>query len=177
MFGPAHLRLTIVRQCALVPTSRTGFYCELTCETLLNLVLIRLIDEQFRETPFYGARSMTRYFWLQGYVAGRKRTRCLMAKMGLTAISQKPRASDLHPARRTYRYLLRHLTIIRPNQVWWAEITYIQMRRGFLHLVAVTDRGAQGGGLAAVEHDGGRVPHPGAGESAGPVPRAGNLQH
>ena len=62
-----------------------------------------------------------------------------MAKMGLTAIYQKPRTSEPHPAHRTYKYLLRHLSIDRPNHVWCADITYIPMRRGFLYLVAIMD--------------------------------------
>jgi putative transposase len=75
----------------------------------------------------------------RGYVVGRKRVRCLMAKMGLTAIHQQPRTSEPHPAHRTYKFLLRHLKIDRPDHVWCAVITYIPMRRGFLYLVAVMD--------------------------------------
>jgi putative transposase len=139
MIDPAHLHLSIVRQCGLVSISRSAFYYEPTGETPLNLALMRLIDEQFLETPFYGARQMARHLRRRGYVVGRKRTSRLMAKMGLAAIYQKPRTSDPHPAHRTYKYLLRHLAIDRPNQVWCADITYIPMRRGFLYLVAVMD--------------------------------------
>ena len=139
MIDPAHRHLSIVRQCALVSISRSAFYYAPTGEMPLNLALMRLIDQQFLETPFYGARQMARHLRRRGYVAGRKRVRRLMAKMGLTAIYQKPRTSEPHPAHRTYKYLLRHLAIDRPNQVWCADITYIPMRRGFLYLVAIMD--------------------------------------
>jgi putative transposase len=139
MIDPAHPRLSIVRQCELVSISRSGFYYEPTGETPLNLALMRLIDGQFLETPFYGARQMARHLRRQGYVVGRKRVRRLMARMGLAAIYQKPRTSEPHPGHRTYKYLLRGLTIDGPNQVWCADITYIPMRCGFLYLVAVMD--------------------------------------
>jgi len=139
MIDPAHSHLSIVRQCALVSISRSAFYYAPIGETPLNLALMRLIDEQFLETPFYGARQMARHLRRRGHVVGRKRVRRLMAKMGLTAIYQKPRTSEPHPAHRTYKYLLRHLTIDRPNHVWCADITYIPMRRGFLYLVAIMD--------------------------------------
>lgn len=139
MIDPAHPHLSIVRQCGLVSISRSAFYYAPAGETPLNLALMRLIDEQFLETPFYGARQMARHLRRRGHVVGRKRVRRLMAKMGLTAIYQKPRTSEPHPAHRTYKYLLRHLAIDRPNHVWCADITYIPMRRGFLYLVAIMD--------------------------------------
>ena len=139
MVEPAHLHLSIARQCELVSISRASFYYEPTGETPLNLTLMRLIDGQFLETPFYGTRQMARHLRRQGYVVGRKRVRRLMARMGLAAIYQKPRTSDPHPAHPVYKYLLRGLAIDRPNQVWCADITYIPMRRGFLYLVAIMD--------------------------------------
>ena len=139
MIEPGHLRLSIVRQCELVSISRASFYYEPSGETPLNLTLMRLIDEQFLETPFYGTRQMARHLRRQGYTVGRKRVRRLMARMGLAAIYQRPRTSDPHPAHAVYKYLLRNLMIDRPNQVWCADITYIPMRRGFLYLVAIMD--------------------------------------
>jgi len=139
MIDPAHPRLSVVRQCRLVSISRSAFYYRPAGETALNLALMRLIDEQFLETPWYGARQMARHLRRQGYTAGRKRVRRLMAKMGLAPIYQRPRTTIPHPEHRTYRYLLRGLAIERPNQVWCADITYVPMRRGFLYLVAVMD--------------------------------------
>jgi putative transposase len=82
---------------------------------------------------------MARHLRREGYTAGRKRIRRLMAKMGLAPIYQRPRTSVPHPEHRVWPYLLRDLTIDRPNQVWWADLTYIPMRRGFLYLVAIMD--------------------------------------
>jgi putative transposase len=100
---------------------------------------MRLIDEQFTETPWYGTRQMARQLRRQGHDVGRKRVRRLMRVMGLTAIYQHPRTTVPHPEHRVHPYLLRGLPIDRPNQVWCADITYIPMRRGFLYLVAVMD--------------------------------------
>src|SRR4051812_6936732 len=74
-----------------------------------------------------------------GWCVGRHRVRRLMIKMGLAQIYQHPKTSEPHPQHKVYPYLLRHLTIDRPNQVWCADVTYIQMRRGFLYLVAIMD--------------------------------------
>ena len=139
MIEPEHPRLSIQRQCALVSISRSAFYYQPAGETPLNLALMRLIDEAFLETPWYGSRQMARHLRRQGYEVGRMRVRRLMAKMGLAPIYQKPRTTIPHPEHRAYKYLLRGLTIDRPNQVWCADITYIPMRRGFLYLVAVMD--------------------------------------
>ena len=108
-------------------------------ESALNLKLMRLIDEQFLTTPWYGSRQMARHLRRQGYGVGRKRIRRLMRQMGLTAIYRKPRTSQPHPGHRIYPYLLRKVRIDRSNQVWCADITYIPMQRGFQYLVAIMD--------------------------------------
>ncbi len=139
MIEPNHRRLSIVRQCELVNIARSSFYFEGKGESMLNLDLMRIIDEQFLETPWYGSRQMTRHLRRQGYWVGRKRIRRLMRKIGLAAIYQAPRTSEPHPEHRVYPYLLRDKKIDHPDQVWCADITYIPMRRGFLYLVAVMD--------------------------------------
>ena len=139
MIEPDHPRRSIVRQCELVAISRSGFYHRPAGETALNLELMRLIDAQFLETPWYGSRQMARHLRHEGYGAGRKRVRRLMARMGLAPIYQRPRTSVPHPEHRVFPYLLRDLVIGRPNQVWRADITDLPMRRGFLYLVAVMD--------------------------------------
>ena len=105
----------------------------------MNLDLMRRIDAQFLETPFYGTRQMQRHLRHQGIMVGRGRVRRLMRRMGLMAIYQKPKTSVPHPEHKIYPYLLRDITIKRPDQVWCADITYIRMRRGFLYLVAIMD--------------------------------------
>jgi putative transposase len=137
MIEPEHPQLSVVRQCALISISRSGFYYGPAGETLLNLMLVRLIDEQFLETPWYGSRQMAPHVRREGHTVGRKRVHRLMAKMGLEPIYQRPRTTIPHPGHQIYPYLLREMD--RPNQVWCADITYIPMRRGFLYLVAVMD--------------------------------------
>jgi len=139
IIDPEHPRLSVVRQCELVSISRSGFYYRPAGETPLNLTLMRLTDEQFLETPWYGSRQMARHLRREGYRVGRKRVRRLMAKMGLEPIYQRPRTTVPQPGHQIHPYLLREMVIDRPNQVWCADITYIPMRRGFLYLVAVMD--------------------------------------
>jgi putative transposase len=139
MIDPNHRHLSVVRQCALVSIGRSTFYRAPTPDTAENLELMRLLDEQFLETPWYGSRQMARHLRRLGHAVGRKRVRRLMARMGLAAIYQRPRTTVPHPEHRIYPYLLRNLVVDRPNQVWCADITYIPMRRGFLYLVAVMD--------------------------------------
>lgn len=100
MMDPAHPRLSIARQCRLFSISRSVYYSPVRGESSLNLGLMRLIDEQFLETPSYGSRQMARHLRRQGYVIGRKRVRRLMAKMGLAAVCQRPRTSVPHPEHR-----------------------------------------------------------------------------
>ena len=134
-----HPGLSIVRQCELVGIARSSYYYTGKGEKALNLELMRIMDEQFLKTPWYGSRQMARHLRRQGYQVGRKRVRRLMRKMGLSAIYAGPRTSQPHPEHQTYPYLLRDLTIERPNHVWCTDITYIPMKRGFLYLVAIMD--------------------------------------
>jgi len=119
--------------------ARSSYYRQPASESPETLALMRAIDEQFLETPWYGSRQMARHLQRQGWRVGRHRIRRLMAKMSLVPIYQRPRTSVPHPEHRIYPYLLRDLLIDRPNQVWCADITFIPMRRGFLYLVAIMD--------------------------------------
>jgi putative transposase len=139
LIEPEHPRLSIVRQCELVSLSRSSYYGPAPGETGENLELMRVIDEQFLETPWYGSRQMARHLRRHGHTVNRKRVRRLMAMMGLQAVYQRPKTTVRHPEHRIWPYLLRTLVIDRPNQVWCSDITYIPMRRGFLYLVAVMD--------------------------------------
>jgi len=139
MVAPAHEGLSITRQCKLLSLSRSSFYFQPAGENEKNLTLMRLIDAQFLETPWYGSRQMARHLRREGWCVGRKRVRRLMRRMGLQAIYQAPRTSDPHPEHRIYPYLLKGLAIEKPNHVWRADITYVPMRRGFLYLVAIMD--------------------------------------
>jgi len=134
-----HRWLSISHQCQLVGIARSSFYYTGKGESALNLRLMRLIDKEFMDTPWYGSRQMARRLRRLGYCVGRKRVRRLMRLIGLTPIYQAPRTSQPHPQHKIYPYLLRNVTVDRPNQVWCADITYIPMRRGFLYLVAIMD--------------------------------------
>ncbi len=131
--------LSLSRQCRLLGISRSGLYYKTRETTAENLDLMRLMDEQYLRTPFYGSRRMTVHLQRLGHCVNRKRVRRLMRIMGLEAIYPKPRTSVPHPGHRIYPYLLRGMEITRPNQVWAADITYVPMARGFMYLVAILD--------------------------------------
>ena len=102
MVDPQHAGLSITRQCRLVSITRSSFYDARRGESPLNLRLMRRIDEQFLETPFYGSRQMTRWLRRQGNTVSRKRVRRLMRLLGVHALFQRPRTSQPHPAHRVY---------------------------------------------------------------------------
>ena len=127
------------RQCELIGLSRSAYYYSRVPERPGNLLLMRLIDQQYTQTPFYGSRRMTTVLRRLGYPVNRKREQRLMQKMGLQAIYPHPNTSRRAPAHRIYPYRLRNLVINRPNQVWSTDITYVPMTQGFMYLVAVMD--------------------------------------
>ncbi len=131
--------LPIVRQCQLLEISRATAYYQPTPVSAEDLALMRQIDELHLAHPFAGARMLRDLLRREGYTIGRKRVRTVMARMGIDALYRKPNTSRPHPAHPVYPYLLRTLTIDRPNQVWAADITYIPMKRGFVYLFAVLD--------------------------------------
>lgn len=100
---------------------------------------MKLIDEQFLRTPFYGSRRMCEYLKDQGHKVNRKRVQRLMRLMGLEVIYPKPNTSTPNVEHKKYPYLLKGVTINRPNQVWATDITYVPMKKGFLYLVAIMD--------------------------------------
>jgi putative transposase len=139
MIDVQHPELSIRRQCELVGLNRATFYWEPAGETPENLALMRLIDEQFTRTPFYGYRRMTVALRKQGQMVNHKRIARLMRKMDLLAVYPRPRTSLPDQQHKKYPYLLRGLKIERPNQVWSTDITYVPLPRGFVYLVAVID--------------------------------------
>lgn len=139
MIETSHPFLSIRRQCDLVGLNRATFYYQAGTETPLNLELMRVIDEEYMRTPFYGYRKMTARLQQLGYAVNRKRIARLMGKMGLQAIYPRPRTSISNQQHKKYPYLLRDVEIERPNQVWSADITYVPMQAGFMYLVAIID--------------------------------------
>jgi putative transposase len=136
---PGDKRLSVTQQCRLLDLPRSTYYHAGVGESDENLKLMRLIDEQYLHTPFYGSRGMTQWLMRQGYDVNRKRVQRLMRVMGLEAIYPRRRTSEPCPEHRIYPYLLRNVAIERPDQVWSADITYVPLRRGFMYLVAVLD--------------------------------------
>ena len=134
-----HPDLSIGQQCAQLQVPRSSFYYTLQGETDQNLALMRLIDVQYLDTPFFGVRQMTWHLRNEGHKVNEKRIRRLMRLMGLMPIYQKPNTSRPAKGHKIYPYLLRGLRVERPNQVWCVDITYLPMRRGFLYLVAIMD--------------------------------------
>jgi putative transposase len=139
MVNRRETNLSVRRQCGLLGLARSGVYRRPAAPDPEALALMRWLDEQYLTTPFYGSRRMTAELCKAGRQVNRKRVQRLMRLMGLEALSPKPKTSRPSAQHRIYPYLLRDLTIDRPNQVWAADITYIPMARGFLYLVVVMD--------------------------------------
>jgi putative transposase len=129
-----HARLSVVRQCELLDLSRSSCYYQPAGESDINLELMRQIDRQYLETPFYGSRRMSKVLGVN-----RKRVQRLMQLMGIEAIYPRQRTSRPALGHRIYPYLLKNVEVERPNQVWSSDITYIPLWKGFLYLVAVMD--------------------------------------
>ena len=132
-------KLSVRQQCDLLGIWRSGLYYAPAEVRPEDLAVMRLLDEQYTRTPFYGVRRM--HAWLRsiGNGDGIQRVRRLLRKMGLTAIHPKPHLSFNGTAHRRYPYLLRGVPIVRVNQVWSTDITYIRLRDGFVYLVAIID--------------------------------------
>lgn len=139
MVDPQHSKLPIVQQCRILNVARSTVYYRPVPISDADLALMRLIDEQYLRTPYYGTRRMVVWLRRQGQPVNRKRVQRLMRLMGIEAIYPKPNTSRKHPENKIYPYLLRDLKIDRVNQVWCTDITYIPMAKGFLYLVVIMD--------------------------------------
>src|SRR4051794_17773384 len=154
MLDRNHPELSVRRQCALLSLARSGVYRPVPTEDEADLALMRRIDELFLAHPFLGSRRIDELFLAhpflgsrrmakmlsrEGARVNRKRVQRLMRLMGFEALGPKPNTSKPAPGHTVYPYLLRGLTIERPNHVWAADITYIPIGRGFLYLVAIID--------------------------------------
>lgn len=136
---PGHPDLSIAAQCELLGLPRSSYYYEPAPESAENLRLMRLIDEQYLATPFFGSRRMAKHLVRAGQRVNRKRIQRLMRTMGLEGLFPGRKTTIAAAGHKVYPYLLRGLTIDRPNQVWCSDITYVPLRCGFLYLVAVMD--------------------------------------
>jgi putative transposase len=131
--------LSIRRQCQLLGLAPASYYYQAEVESPENLHYMRLLDQAYTDHPFYGVRKMTVWLQNQGHRVGPKRVRRLLRAMGLMAVYPKPRLSLNASAHQRFPYLLKGVSIVRPNQVWSTDITYIRLRGGFVFLAAVLD--------------------------------------
>jgi putative transposase len=132
-------RIAINRQCALIGLARSSYYYRKREQSADNTAVMGLIDKQYTKTPFYGITKMTEALRRMGRVVNHKRVARLMRLMGLEAIYPEPHLSAANKEHRKYPYLLRNLSIVRPDQVWSTDITYIRLRHGFVYLAAIMD--------------------------------------
>jgi len=133
--------VTVVRQCLLAGVSRATVYAQQKPKPVdeSDLLIARLIDEEYTRHPFYGSRRMVVFLGKAGHIVNRKRVQRLMRQMGLAGMAPGPNTRRAHPEHKVYPYLLRGVPVIRPNQVWSTDITYIRLAHGFAYLVAVID--------------------------------------
>jgi putative transposase len=139
LVDPDHPHLSICRQCELLDLNRSTYYLPPATESEENLRLMRSIDRQYLETPFYGSRKMAESLNRSGEAVNRKRVQRLMRLMGLEAVHPKPRTTVAAPGAKAYPYLLRGRKLTRVDEVWSSDITYVPMRHGFMYLTAVID--------------------------------------
>jgi len=132
--------LPVTRQCDLLSISRALFYYRPSGLTALDLKLMEKMDELFTENPTRGTRRLSKALKKRfGLLAGRDKVRCLMRTMDIAALYPKKNLSIANKSHLKYPYLLRRLSITRPNQVWSTDITYIRLKKGFVYLTDVID--------------------------------------
>ena len=136
----SHLfQLSISTQCHLLSVSKSSFYYTPTGESAKNLAIMRHLDKQYYDTPFYGALRLTAELILAGYKVNIKRVRRLMKIVNWQTMYREPHTTICNKTHYKYPYLLRGLKVVRNNQVWAMDITYIPMKTGFMYLTAIID--------------------------------------
>ena len=139
MIEPLNRELPIRRQCRLLGLSKAGFYYRARPPNEQTKALLDAVDEIYTGRPFYGTRKIRQELRKRGYDVGRTKIRSLMRIRGVEAIYPKRHLSIPNKEHRKYPYLMRSVSITRPNQVWCADITYIRLAHGFVYLVAILD--------------------------------------
>ena len=138
MIARAH-DLPITKQAKVLNISRGSVYYLPRPVSVSDLALMRRLDELHLEFPFAGSRMLRGLLAAEGSKIGRRHVKTLMKRMGIEALYRGPRTTKPEPGHKIYPYLLRGLTVTRPNQVWAMDITYIPMARGFVYLAVVLD--------------------------------------
>lgn len=134
-----HPKISFAKQCNLLTINRNFLYYNPVPESVENLELMRILDEKYLETPFYGYRKLTVYLQSKGYAINEKRVRRLMKLINWQTIYRVPKTTVSNPEHEKFPYLLRSLEIVRRNQVWATDITYVPMDKGFMYLAAIID--------------------------------------
>ncbi len=132
--------ISLCRKCDLLGLSRSSYYYQCRPLDVETERLMRLLDRHYTEHPYEGKIKRAR--WLSnevGYTIGRKRVASLMEKMGLETVYPKPNTSVPDKTHSIYPYLLKDTEIIRPNQVWSTDITYIPLLGSHVYLMAIID--------------------------------------
>ncbi len=137
MIKPQDAQLSVARQCELVGLPRSSFYYQPVAPDAFTLEVMHAIDRIYTKRPFFGVRRIWKTLRDDGYLVNPKRVHRLMQQMGLQAIYPRKRLSLSDPAHRVFPYLLREVTVDRPDQAWCSDITYLRLRGGFVYLVAV----------------------------------------
>ena len=132
-------KLPLARQAKALGLSRSSLYYEPRPVSPSDLAIMRRIDELHLNYPFAGSRMLRDLLRGEGIEAGRERVATMMRRMGIEALCPRPNTSKPAPGHKIFPYLLRSLEIVRPNQVWAMDITYVPMARGFVYLAAVLD--------------------------------------
>ena len=131
--------LSVSRQAQALGISRGSVYYLPQPTSDADLKLMRRIDELHLEYPFAGSRMLRGLLGQEGHDVGRLHVATLMKRMGIEALYRRPNTSKPAPGHKVYPYLLRNLPVVRPNQAWAMDITYVPMARGFVYLAAVVD--------------------------------------
>ena len=134
-----HPKISLVKPCELLTINRNFLYYEPVHESVENLSIMRLLDEKYLETPFYGYRKLTVYLQSKGYLINKKRVRRLMKMINWQTIYRAPKTTVSNPEHEKFPYLLRGLEIARKNKVWATDINYFPMDKGFMYLAAIID--------------------------------------
>lgn len=132
-------KISIRGQSELLSLNRSTLYYQSIPVSECDLRLMNRTDELFTKYPFFGSRRLMEYLNLEGYGVGRDKVRSVMRELGLETIYPKKSTSMRNQAHRIYPYLLRGVDIVRPDQIWSADITYIRLSHGFVYLVAIID--------------------------------------
>ena len=136
---PGVYGLSVRRQCELLGLHRSNVYYEPVPESAAELRLMRLIDEEYLQHPHLGSRGMVLHLARHGETVNRKKMQRLLRKMALQSLAPRPSTTRRAAGHKVYPYLLRGIEVVRPNQVWACDITYVPMRQGYLYLTAVMD--------------------------------------